>query len=429
MINSEQGIHWNLTASPSLNFPSLEDDISVDTAIIGGGLTGCCATLELANNGMSVALLETNEIGWGASGRSGGQCNPIWRETPQELILRLGKSQANRLIQATLTSADNLFKDIEKYRIPCNPVQTGWLQCSHSSSAQKRLEYLGKSWTEIGSKIEFLEGSEVKHASGSSEYNFALCHAAGGHVQPLSLTRGYASTAHSKGALIFQNSSVKSLRRCGEKWKVISPSGSITAKQVVLATNAYSKDLWSGIEQTFLPMVSIMLVTEPLSKELQAEILPSQITLSDTRLAIYFSRYECDGRLIFGCVGSADRVATLGGNKRLIQGLHTVFPQLRNTKIERVWSGRIAVTPEMMPHLHEPEPGILAALGYSGRGVLMTSVMAKTLAAKILGADTSDLAFPISPIKPIRSHNVLRTVLPLAAPIMTIRDKIVAMIN
>ena len=425
----KEEIHWPKTAISGPVCSSLQTDLHVDTVIIGGGLTGCRTALGLAENGMTVALLDAKDIGWGASGRSGGQCNPIWRETPEQLVKRFGDSQAERLIKTTLNSADDLFADISKYDIACDPVRAGWLQAAHCRSAQKSLEKLGSSWAAVGAKIDMLEGDSLRQASGSPAYDFALRHETGGNVHPLSLTRGYAKAAQSKEAQLFRETPATAIERQGKYWKVVTPAGSVTAERVVLTTNAYSKGLWPKLEQTFLPMVSIMLATEPLPAELQAEILPGKNNISDSRLAIYFSRYDRGGRLLFGCVGSADAVGTLGGHQRLRQGLHTVFPQLKHTKIERTWSGRIAVTPEMMPHLHEPEPGIIAALGFSGRGIAMTSVMGRTLTAKILGAQDDELAFPTLPISPMPFHSLLRSAIPFTAPMMGIRDKLTSTFN
>ena len=127
---------------------------------------------------------------------------------------------------------------------------------------------------------------------------------------------------------------------------------------------------------------------------------------------------------MFGCVGSTDHVGTLGGNARLQAGLHTVFPQLRGIAIERSWAGRIAVTPDLMPHIYEPAPGIVAGLGFSGRGIAMTSVMGRTLAKKVLGEPDETLPFPVVPMKPISLHGPLKSLIPLAAPAMTIKDKL-----
>lgn len=136
-----------------------------------------------------------------------------------------------------------------------------------------------------------------------------------------------------------------------------------------------------------------------------------------------------DRRLIFGCVGSTDKPGSLGGIGRLRQGMKTVFPQLGDMPAESTWAGHIAVTPQMMPHLHEPAGGVLAALGFSGRGIAMTSVMARALVKKALGGSDETLPFPVSPIRPIPLHWAVSKAIPLAAPAMTIRDRLDTMID
>jgi len=385
---SLQGIHWHKSATSLPAQPTLDKQIDSDFVIVGGGLTGTRTALGLAEHGASVVLLESKSIGWGASGRSGGQCNPMWRATPAHLAKRLGEACASRLVDTTLASADALFEDIRKYKIDCDAEQAGWVQAAHCQSAQRDLETLATAWNNAGA------------------------------------TRGFARTAQSFGAQLFENSPVLSMTRSGTTWTVKTPSGSVTTKQVILTTNAYTDDLWPDLRQTFYPLVSISLATAALSPELQKTVLPNSVTIADTRRAIYYSRYDRDKRLVFGCVGSTDDPAALGGIKRLKRGLLTVFPQLAGIDIEATWAGRIAVTPEMMPHLHEPDSGVIAALGFSGRGIAMTSVMARTVVSKALGADENTLPFPVTPISRIPAHSVMRAAIPLVAPAMTMRDKL-----
>ena len=246
---------------------------------------------------------------------------------------------------------------------------------------------------------------------------------AGGHVHPLSLTRGYAKAAILRGAQMFCKTPVTALDRVDGKWRATTPQGEITAENVVLATNGYTNDLWPGLRQTFYPLISVSLATRPLDVDEQKTVLPGSVTISDSRLAIYYARYDRDKRLIFGCVGSMHSADALS-LRRLKGGLTTVFPQIGDIEIERKWAGRIAVTPEMMPHLHEPAPGVLAGLGYSGRGIAMTSVMGRTLAGKLLGQPDDDLPFPVMPITPLPMHGLTSRLIPLAAPAMTLKDKL-----
>lgn len=418
-------IHWSRTASSKPQVLNLEGEVSADFVVVGGGLTGTRTALGLAESGASVALLEAKEIGWGASGRSGGQCNPIWRATPDELAKRLGPAVAERLVATTLSCADDLFDDVRRYDIDCDAEQNGWVQAAHCPSQARSLRKLAESWNAVGGRIEILENAEVTRRSGSEAYRFAFFHPNGGHVQPLSLTRGFARTAQRFGAKLYENAPVTLMEHLGDKWRLTTPTGSVLAGKVILTTNAYTDDLQPGLRKTIFPMVSVALATEPLSDNLRKSVLPDGVTISDSRRAIYFARYDRDHRLVFGCVGSSDtKMETLGGLKRLQTGLTTVFPQLDNTAIETSWSGRIAVTPEMMPHLHEPDTDVLAGLGFSGRGIAMTSVMARSLVHKALGGSDDALPFPVSPIKPIPLHGVTSKLLPLGPPAMTLRDNL-----
>lgn len=428
-ISVKEEIHWTTTATAAPVCQRLEGARVVDVLVVGGGLTGCRTALGLAEAGVSVALVDGHEIGWGSSGRSGGQCNPIWRQTPQKLIDMLGANHGERLIQTTLTAADDLFADIQRFGVVCDAVQNGWIQAAHTKKARTNMQALGRSWAAAGLDIQELEGDAVRDASGSPAYGFALRHAAGGHVQPLSLTRGYARAAMDRGAQVFGKTPITKLERVNGKWHATSDGGEITAENVVLATNGYSKGIWPNLEKTYHGLFSIALATQPLTHAQQSEVLPGKVTISDSRLAIYFARYDRDGRLIFGCVGSSERIDDLGGYRRLKRGLRTVFPQIADIPIARKWAGRIAVTPEMMPHLHEPAPGILAGLGYSGRGIAMTSVMGRAMSAKLLGTPAADLPFPVQPVTPVPFHGIARQLIPFAAPAMTLRDRFDAWTN
>ena len=416
-------IHWHRTAPPPPACGALEEKIETDVLIIGAGLTGLRTAITLAEAGTKTTVIDTHSIGYGASGRSGGQCNPIWRATPDDLMNRFGTAQADRLIQTTLTSADDLFDDIERYDIDCGAEQNGWLQTAHTRKAAKSIKKLGQSWRAVGADIHEVSGKQLQEISGSNDYDFGLRHGKGGFVQPMALTRGYASTAQSKGAQLFEHTPATHVEKKNGKWHLQTPKGEIVADTIILTTNAYTDALWPDLQKTVLPMVSIALATSPLTAAQQATVLPGRLTISDTRLAIYFARYDADNRLIFGCVGSGNSPRDWGGVRRLQKGLRTVFPQLADIKIECTWAGRIGVTQDMMPHLHEPAPGVLAGVGFSGRGIAMTSVMGRTLARKVLGGTNADLPFPITPITPMPLHTLSRAMVPLMAPALSTHDR------
>lgn len=418
-----EGIHWHRTAPPPPICEKVEGDQTADVVIIGAGLTGLRTAITLAEAGVDTAVLDAERIGFGSSGRSGGQCNPIWRATPADLRKKFGDAQAERLIKTTLTAADDLFDDIRRYNVDCEAEQNGWIQAAHTRNAAEGLKRLYAEWAKAGADITAQSAAQTHAAVGSDAYEFSLLHGKGGFVQPMALTRGYAKAAQAAGARLFEQAPAQHIERQGTAWRVRTPGGSITADTVILTTNAYTDDLWPGLRQTMLPMYSISLATAPLSPEQQASVLPGRKTVSDTRLAIYYARYDAGNRLIFGCVGSNDSARTLGGVGRLLRGLRSVFPSLKDIGIECTWAGRIGVTQDMMPRMFEPAPGVLAGVGFSGRGIAMTSVMGRSLARKVLGGHNDDLPFAVSKISPIPFHELSRRMVPLMAPSLSMKDR------
>ena len=419
----KNAIHWDRTAPPPPVCDRLEGATQADVVIVGAGLTGLRTAISLAEAGTDTVVIDAEKIGFGASGRSGGQCNPIWRATPDALRAKFGPAQADRLIQTTLTSADDLFDDIRRYGIACEAEQNGWVQAAHTRKAAQGLAQLQEGWAAEGADIRVLTQAQTHAAVGSDTYDFALHHGKGGFVQPLGLTRGFAKTAQAAGARLYERAPATQITKHGTGWRVTTPGGDITCAQVILTTNAYTDALMPKLRQTVLPMFSISIATAPLSDAQRKTVLPERKTIADTRLAIYYARYDADNRLIFGCVGSGHDPNLLGGVGRLRTGLHTVWPQLKGIGIECTWGGRIGVTPDLMPHMYEPAPGILAGLGFSGRGIAMTSVMGRSLARKVLGGANSDLPFPVSAMTPVPFHEISRRLVPLMAPTMSIKDK------
>ncbi len=174
-----------------------------------------------------------------------------------------------------------------------------------------------------------------------------------------------------------------------------------------------------------MPFVSIQAATRPLTPEQRAQVLPRGTTIADTRRSIIYGRYDRDGRLSIGCMGSyPERPDALGGFARLRSGTERVFPVLKGIEWQFRWGGRIAVTSNFLPRMHEPAPGLLIGLGFNGRGVAMTSVMGRALAAKILGAGEGDLPFPVTPIKAVPLHRILAALLPFAAPVLSTADRL-----
>ena len=381
--SEKTGSLWEHNAIPCPQTQSLNADIDVDTIIVGAGFTGLRAALHLAQSGQKVAVVETNTIGWGASGRNGGQVNPLPPEnTPETMEKSLGPKFKDRVVEAMLGSADELFELIEKYSINCQARQKGWLRVDHYPGARKNARQAARAWGEYGIDVEYLEGERLHVETGSKAFDSGTLIKKGGAIHPLSYARGLAQCAIDSGAQIFTHSPALSNVKKGARWVVSTPGGSVSAKTVLACTNGYSDNLIWGLSRSIIPLVSIQMATTRLDESLISSILPNGRTLSDTRRTIVYGRKEPDNRILLGSLGRLSERGDMAAFSELKTEAVRLYPSLAHASWEFHWSGQIAITDDHLPHLHEPEPGIFAGLGYNGRGVAMSNVMGRVLAQR-----------------------------------------------
>jgi len=381
--------------------------------IVGGGYTGLSTALHLAEAGASVVLLEAQAIAFGASGRNGGQVNPGLRLDPDDLVARFGAERADRIIAVSGGAPDFVFGLAKRLGIECDAVRPGWVLVAHSPATLAKLQRRGEQWVRRGVAMRALDADETAAMVGTRRYIGGLYDPRGGSVQPLSYARGLAQAATRAGARLFTHSPVTRLEKQGSDWIATTPRGSVAAPQVVIATNGYTDDLWPGLRQSILPVRTFQVATRPLGHNLERSILPGNHAVSDLRRLILYFRKDAHGRLIMGGRASS----TQRGGARLFGFLTGVvqdmFPQLGRPEFEHAWSGTVALTPDFLPHIHEPAQGVLAALGYNGRGVAMASVAGKALADRVRGGRAEDLPLPVSDIRPIPFHGLRQPVLHL----------------
>ena len=199
----------------------------------------------------------------------------------------------------------------------------------------------------------------------------------GGAVQPLSLVRGLAAAATAAGARVFRQAPVTATRRTGDRWELTAANRRIRAEWVILATNGYTDGLLSGLKRSLLPLTPIQIATDPLPEDQIGPILPRGHTISDTRRLIMYARREPGGQMVFGGIGYRRPLGGTGGFAWLLRDAARVFPSLQQVSWSHRWSGQIALTADLVPHFHEPAPGLIAGLGYNGRGVAMSLVMGR----------------------------------------------------
>jgi glycine/D-amino acid oxidase-like deaminating enzyme len=391
---------WVNTATQLDSNPALEGDASCDVVVVGAGFTGLRAALQLGEAGSRVIVLDAGDVGWGASGRNGGQVNPMLPfNTPDKLLKLVGPRYFDRLTETSLNSADALFALIKQYGIDCQARQKGWLRVDHCAQARKVSASNTEIWNRHGANMHLVEGDEVARLSGSKIYQSGVVAPKGGAVQPLSLARGLARAALACGVTIHGQTPVTGLRESGKGWVVKTATGNVSAEWVVFASNGYTDGLCSGLAKSIIPLVSIQIATDPLSPQQIDSILPEGHTISDTRRVIMYSRREADKRIVFGGVGELDANDQIGGFDWLARDAIRVFPQLGDVNWRYRWGGRIAITEDRLPHFHEPKKGLITGLGYNGRGVAMSHVMGLCLALRVLGAAHESLPFPSTAIK------------------------------
>ncbi len=391
---------WAALSGGQDRSPILEGDHACDVLVIGAGFTGLRAALKLAEAGSDVIVLDKGDVGWGASGRNGGQVNPMLPiNGPAQLERLVGPKFAERLTEASLGSADALFTFIQNYQIECGARQNGWLRVDHCAKAAATSQANVAGWVRYGADMQIVEGDDLRRLTGSQVYKSGVLTSRGGAVQPLALANGIARVARAAGAQIFGASDVKSLTRAGDHWQAKTSKGAVSAPWVILATNGYSGGLVPALKQSFLPVTPIQIATDPLPVEQISDVLAGGQTISDTRRVIMYARREPDNRMVFGGHGRVHADGSVSGHDWLMKDAARIFPQIKRSDWRYRWGGHIAVTQDRLPHLHEPEKGMLVGFGYNGRGVAMSQVMGQTMAARVLGADPSELVFPTTDMR------------------------------
>ena len=405
---------WAATAAPKPETPPLEGEVRAQVCIVGGGYTGLSAALHLAEAGAEVVLLEAAEPGWGASGRNGGQVIAGLKWDPDTIETCFGSERGGRLIAFAGTAPDLVFDLIARHGIDCGAKRGGWIQGAHGAKAMATVESRAAQWARRGVAVDLLDRDAIALLTGSRGYVGGYVDPRGGHLQPLSYARGLARAALGAGAAIHGGAPARDLRRTDGGWRVGTPGGAVTAERVLLCTNGYTDNLWPGLERSIIPAMSYQVATRPLSDNLRRAILPRGHVISDTRRLLAYFRLDPAGRLVLGGRGRFADSSDPALYGHLHARLSEMFPDLGEPGWEFHWAGRIALTLDHLPHLHEPAPGLLAALGYNGRGVALASAMGKALAGRASGAPAEDLPLPLSPLRPIPLHRLRGPALSLA---------------
>lgn len=274
-----------------------------------------------------------------------------------------------------------------------------------------------------GLPVTLLEGDAARAATGHGRYLAVMRDASRGDVQPLDYARGLAGAAQRAGAMIHGATRVTTLMREGPLWRAATPTGMVRAEKVVLGTNGYSDDLWPGLRRSVVPVSSSIAAIAPLPEAVVSGIMPMRALLYESGHITVYLRVDQAGRLLIGGRGPQQPITSHEPVRYLIDYATRLWPQLVGASWTHGWDGQLAMTKDHSPHLHEPAPGVIACLGYNGRGVALSIAMGGEIAKVATGTPAQDISMPVTPIRTIPFHGFWR--LGVVAKVMEgrIRDR------
>lgn len=379
--------YYQASTNVTLDAGSLSTDLETDVCVIGGGYTGVNTALELAERGIDVVLLEAHEIGWGGSGRNGGQVICGIGHDPQTVRKQLSERDFAQLYGMGLDAVQILKNRIEKYDIQCDFT---WGYCTVAYD-QKRLAALKEAQQFLQQQnypfeTQLLEGHDLDQVVASDRYVGGLLDMGSGHLHPLNLVLGEARAAQAQGVQIYQHSPVERIEK-GSTVVVHTAGGKVRAKKLVYACNAYLDGLESDLDKRFVTTNAFSVATAPLQDELIAQLMPAGAAVCDNRPVIDYYRISKDKRLLFG--GATHFVEYLPGDLKghLRKNLRKVFPQLADVELDYAWSGRMAIGANLFPQLGQmsDNANIFFVQAYAGFGLGPSHLVSHALAEAICG--------------------------------------------
>lgn len=387
---------WGATAGANPVNHRLEESLRADVLIVGGGYTGLSSALHLAEQGVSVVLLEARSIGFGGSGRNAGLVNTgVW-QTPEHVNKELGEAAGERFNQALRDSPELVFELVRRYGMSCDAKQSGTVNIAYNKSDMACLEDRCRQMQALGAKVELIDGALSGAISASPVYQHGgILDPQAGTIHPLGYARGLAKAALDQGARLFQDSGLESLSRQNDRWLATTSRGEVSADQVIIATNAYADKNSEKVNESTLPVFIFQCATEPLAEDVAASIIPQRHGLWDTQILMTSSRIDSSGRLVLSSAGRLQGLQRTIRQNWMARTRDRLFPQAKGSPWEYQWSGQIGVTSSKILRVQLLAPGVFAPSGYNGRGIGPGTVIGKHLADTLVSGNREDFPFPI----------------------------------
>ena len=375
--------YYSATANFITDYPALEDHLTVDVCVVGGGFSGIATAFELAERGYQVAVLEARKVGWGASGRNGGQLIRGIGERPEQFQQQIGSEGVKSIYQMGFEAVELVLERIRQYDIQCD-LKMGYLDVAIKPGQMAAInsEYEALEKYRYQRDAALLNKDQLRQYVQTDRYIGGLVDMGSGHLHPLNLCLGEARAAEKLGVQFFERSAVTKIHK-GDRPRVETDKGSVTCQFLVLAGNAYLGNLEPSLSGKVLPAGSYIIATEPLKKEVWQPLIPKDSAICDAGVVLDYFRLSADKRLLFGgmCNYSGrdpkDIIAAL--RPKMLR----VFPQLANVAIEYHWGGMLGVGANRMPQIGRLGANIYFAQAYAGHGVNATHMAGRVLAQAI----------------------------------------------
>lgn len=372
------------SAVPAPERPRLEGRVTADVAILGGGLTGLSAALELAEAGLRVVLLEARRIGWGASGRNGGQVIFGYSCDQAKIEALVGREDARRMFDWSVEAVD-----LVRQRIARHGIAADWRDGhAHVAIKPRHITEL-KAWQRdleenYGYPLQWWDREQLREVLDSPRYLGGLYDPRSGHLHPLNFTLGIAAAAERAGALLFERTEVTKLER-GAKPVLRTAHGEVQADFVVLAGNAIVHGIAPELDDKIMPVGTYVGATPPLGEELARQLIRNDMAVADINWALDYFRFSADHRLLFGGRASYSTLPPPNLPGVMMRRMARVFPQLKGVRFEHIWGGLIDISRNRAPHWGRLGDNIYFAQGFSGHGVATTGLAGRVIAEAIRG--------------------------------------------
>jgi gamma-glutamylputrescine oxidase len=384
---------YSQTSLPRAARPELDADETCDVCIIGGGIAGLTAALELTRRGKRVIVLETHQVGWGASGRNGGVVSPGWAEGSGAIRKKLGLEQARTLFQMSVEGVDIVRRNITELALAgCDP-SAGTVQVKRYDDAagvKARIESMRR---DFGYELNYLDTAQVRDRAHTQRYFQGVEDTNALHFHPLNYCLGLASAIESSGGQIFEGTKMLAWHRDGAQKIIRAAQGSVSCTDLVFCAGGYGGPELQKLSRAYLPIATYVVLTEHLGDSIK-DVLNSSAAFSDDRRASDYYRIVEGDRLLWG-----GRITTRNEQNEtalaamLKADMVSVYPQLAPVKIELAWSGLMGYSTNKMPNLGLLEPGVWACTSFGGHGLNTGSICARVIAEAVCGESERYKAF------------------------------------